>query len=65
MSHKQADMLTVVSADSLRISSLDYADVFSAYQASSQETTLRKKHLSMRQGLRRRLAGYKIGRATR
>ncbi|WP_461094467.1 chloride channel protein [Spirosoma gilvum] len=65
MSHKQADMLTVVSADSLRISSLDYADVFSAYQASSQETTLRKKHLSMRQGFRRRLAGYKIGRATR
>lgn len=64
MSRQQVDMLAVASADPFKVSILDYADVFSAYQASSQETTFREKHLSVRQGLRKRLARYKHVRAS-
>lgn len=56
MNHNSVDMLAVVSADPLTVCIVDYADVFSAYQVSAQEITLREKHLSVRRGLRRRLA---------
>jgi predicted transcriptional regulator len=59
MAHQQTDMLTVVADGSSTVSILDYSDVFSAYQASLQESTFRQKHLSVRQGLRNRLGSYK------
>ncbi len=59
MTSQQVDMLAVVSADNQIVSILDYDQLFSAYQAGQDEQNHRKKHISVRRSLRKRVIAYR------
>ncbi len=65
MTSRQVDMLAVVSADNQIVSILDYEQLFSAYQAGRDEQNHRKKHISVRRSLRKRVIAYRRANQTK